>query len=194
MSRVLPKELRTRKLKSLPDELSKIAEELLADKFGIEEEVVPSVDDFFLDPTATTDRRRFGPDEFGRFVDVDESYVHDIERIRDRQRGYKEELHVEIRPWDRCRVASLRIREPRFDSLIDGLRRLDRENISRGNRKFVMAPGFWDYLRRDPQMHMNIQYADRMWREGEERFEAVIFGCKIIVHPGVMDCMLEATF
>lgn len=40
MSKVLPAELRTKKVKSLQGDLKNIAEELLAEKFGIEEEVV----------------------------------------------------------------------------------------------------------------------------------------------------------
>lgn len=40
MSRVLPKELRSKRVDSLPEDLKSIAEELIATKFGVEEEVV----------------------------------------------------------------------------------------------------------------------------------------------------------
>lgn len=76
---------------------------------------------------------------------------------------------------------------------MQALKRLDMENI-RGSRTLVMSYGFFDELSAQEDTRMYLSFADRRPREGEKNVIANIFGCDVVVHPGVADCILEAEF
>lgn len=186
MSRVLPHGVQTKKVKSLPDDLKSIAEELIADKFGIVEEVVPEVDDFFHDPRF---RQEFptGPDEvfFGPRMDD----------RRDR-RGDVGFLQVRQEPWSRLRVAEIEITYPSYENLVRAMRELDINNIrDREKREFVFHPEFYHFLMRDMQIARYMRHTERgTWREGEKQVVGELMGCNVIVTHKVRHALLIARF
>ncbi len=203
MSIVLPKELKSQKTNSLPDDLKAIAEELIAKKFDVREEVIPEVDDFFLDP----DDRRFGRGGMGHFgIDpafaesrgrphsfADEPSMGDRRGFRDRDVS---DVRVQIQPWDRLRVAEVEISYPTFDNLVVANRKLDMENIRRVRpREFIMHPEFYNFLCRDQQVGMYLQHYDgRRVPEGAKEVIGEIMGCQIVIARGVKHCILRAEF
>lgn len=193
MSRALPKELQTQKTSSLPDDLKKIAEELIADKFGVEEEVVQvNPDDFFLDPHDTVNRRRFGPDAFGRFTDVDESDVRD----RGGRRGDVSNIQVRPTPWSlHSRIAEIEITYPSWDNLLIARREMQMQNIRpHGKPRFIMHPEFYHFFMRTEDARMNFRQSFGRHVEGAHDVTGEIMGCDVIVPPKVRHCILEVEF
>lgn len=175
MSIVLPQELKTSKVKALPDDLKKIAEEMLAKKFDIKEEVVfPKWEDPFLD----INRGAFAGTGFNGAGGATTTQF-----FGEFQPGYQDQIYVESQPWSNNRVAKLRIRHPAENELISALQRFDKQNM-RGKRSFIMSREFCDYVR-------------SWWRftqHGGIEGVGQIFGCDVIVSPQVQDCVLEARF
>ncbi len=189
MSTNSPQEVTQKSLKyqSLPDELKSIADELIRDKFGVEEEVVPDVGQSFRNNEGKPRATYVGPDEF--FIDptMGNGYIRS-----ERQRGYRDEIRVEIRPWDSSRVATLQIGEPSFDCLRKGMQRFDMENI-RNERTFIMHPNFYRSLMCDPNFGHYVQERYNHPVEGARNVIAQIFGVDIEINPRY-ECILEARF
>jgi len=189
MSSSLPQAALTQKVKSLPADLSKIAEEMLRAKFGVEEEVVPEMDDFFLDPSERHESPNIRQNAYR-----DESNVFYPTGFAERQRGFKDDIQLEIQPRDRTRYAKLRIREPRTEYLLRAMHRFDIENIRRDTRSFIMHPDFFRYILFEDKTGYINRYPQRKAKEGEENIVAEIFGCKVFVTPAIVDCILESTY
>lgn len=184
MSRALPKELQTQKTSSLPDDLKKIAEELIADKFGVEEEVVQvNPDDFFLDP------RKFanGPDSFFYEPNV---------RDRGGRRGDVSNIQVRPAPWSlHSRIAEIEITYPSWDNLLIARREMQMQNIRpHGKPWFIMHPEFYHFFMRTEDARMNFRQNFSRRAEGAHDVTGEIMGCDVIVTPKVRHCILEVEF
>lgn len=190
MSTVLPQELKTQKTNSLPDDLKKIAEELIAKKFDVREEVIPEVDDFFLDP-------RMGHRSSDPFAGRPDSFFNEPGMGPRPFRGRDvSDITVQTRPWDRLRVAEVEISYPSFDNLVIANRKLDMENIRSGRRReFIMHPEFYSFMRRDRDVGLHLQsYSSGRVPEGAKDVVGEIMGCLVIISPGVRHCILRAEF
>lgn len=183
--------INSQKVKSLPADLKEIADELIANKFPEEVKRAKSRDTFRQEYTPFGVGLG-GVDGFdGRAIDPRDVFFDPSRPSR--REGYRDGVFVEVRPWDRSRVAKVRIREPSFASLMDGLRKLDRENVVR-NRRFVMNPDFYNHAMNDSGMRDFVHFRESRHGGGTSTFAAEIFGCKIIESPELMDCMLEGEF
>lgn len=187
MSRALPKELRTQKTNSLPKDLKAIAEELIGEKFGFEEEVVTRRDDPF-------------PDFDGRFdrVTVDPRDVFIDPEVRDRghRRGDVSDIRVTNTPWSmRSRLAEIEITYPSWDNLLVARRNLEMQNIRMNDRpRFIMHPEFYHFFMRTEDARINFRHSNRRVREGERAVVGEIMGCEVIVTPQVRHCILQVEF
>lgn len=183
----LPAELKTNKVDTLPDDLRFIAEEMLAKKFDIPEEVPPKRGGSFrVQPvesawtTAGTQQTYYG-------VEFEPSYGRG-----GRQSGNG--IKVRLEPWSGHRVAEISVREPTIDSLMRAIRTFDEEMID-GDRTFIMSPRFWHYLARDPN---NFRYIRKLhkprFQEGVKPVIAELLGCDVIVYNPMEHCVLEGKF
>lgn len=191
----LPKELKTQKTNSLPDDLKSIAEQLIADKFGIQEEVVPQVDDFFLDPRMG----HFGFDPaFGESRSRATIFA-DEPNVRDRggRRGDVSNIQVRPAPWSlHSRLAEIEITYPSWDNLLIARREMDMQNIRARNKpKFIMNPEFYHFFMRTEDARMNFRQSfGRRPVEGAHDVAGEIMGCDVIVTSKVRHCIFEVEF
>ena len=176
MSRHLPQDLRTKKTNSLPDDLKSIAEELIGEKFGFEEEVVERK---ASDP--------FPPSGFG----FDETTT--ISEPHHRLRGYRNIEVLDDFMRFRGYVARARISNPTFRCLVDeGLRVFDRENIRHDRVIFVGRYFLHEMMRREPDFRFNFRENMRARQMGEHRTVGEIFGCKVVIIDEDNKCYLQA--
>ena len=167
MSRALPKELRTKKTNSLPNDLKSIAEELIGEKFGFEEEVVErKAPDSF--------RQEYGP--FGDTIGLTEIRTREgdvlrvssefYDRIRRSNQGYLEEIELARDFRSNRPKARLYIPNPDMSSLMTALKRFKYLNI-RHDYVFVMSPGFAnEMMYRDRDFGYYFQRTHERPREG----------------------------
>ena len=160
--------LQTRKINSLPEDLRKIADELLYEKFGADDTIEE------VKVEKSTDTFRGINDGFFQFdgrqdVAFNESYV-DYRRMERRP-----EVTARCNPYDSTRVATTPICTPDFRGLVEALRRLDEQNLPRRDRIFRLEPRFWNYLKRDDEIALHLCH-----RTYED---FTIMGCRIIVDP-----------
>ena len=165
MSRVLPAELKTNKVKSLSGDLRDIAEELIAKKFGIKEEVIRD-----------TSRDHFRQ-EYPRGYEYFEPGIpskYDVYTGPDR---------------DACgrynaRTYRVLIRYPSISAILRGLEELDQKWVP-ANRTIVMGRDFWMELKSDPTL---VQFNHRGGRAAE------IFGCYVDIRLDMTGCYVQGEF
>lgn len=165
--------LQTRKINSLPQDLRKIADELLIDKFGeddvIEKEVkvAKSTDSFREELVSLT---KYDDGHGNSFVvpDVRDFYIDP----RDRGLGIKSRLDF----YSRQRIFTTPVTAPNFRGLTEALRRFDEQNFSQRDRIFRFNTRFWDALRCDREVGLYLSAYSRSQ-------EYTIFGCRIIIDP-----------
>lgn len=167
MSRVLPAELQTRKVKSLSDDQRKLVEDLLADKFDIKEEVAPKKAKSFPGRDGWDVN---GLNEIFNRPDVDN-------RWNDRRQPT---IQVERTPWNDSRIAKVEVHYPDERSLIDAFRLLDTQTGTRHRRKIFVGRMFFHELMRDHRFGTSFRMMAAMPREGEEREMGEIFGFPVI--------------
>lgn len=188
----LPQATKTKKLSSLPEDLLSIAEELIASKFGIEEEVVEqqAPASFCPHPGCSNGvgcRRH-------TTIDGGQAEVYAQQDIRDfGARGYREsEIYYE-RSWGGRNVATIRVVDPSEACIINTLRTIDAQNI-RGDRTFIMSRRFFNTMMREPRIYREMQCIDRSMSYNVGQVIGRIFGCNVVINEGVMDCQLRVVF
>lgn len=187
--RHLPKELRTRKINSLPDDLKGIAEELIAVKFDIKEEVVERKrsssfpgHDFYRQEYAVGIDMGFASDEIStsRIADGSISTAYAMARLRGDSPGIEVSLDFATRE----RIYRTPITEPTFRGIRDALYRLDEANAPRRDVKaFIGSRRFLDYLRSESDIAFHIAYSER--HRGKREYLGHIFGVPFFVVEGV---------
>lgn len=186
----LPQEALTHKVNSLPDDLRSVAEEMLAEKFGIEEEVVErSAPNPFRDNT-----------QFDARAD-DATYVSGPRAVDDPRMGYgrrfRNNIRVEVQPWNNGRVAEVDVNAPSIHHLREAIDQFDWENVPKHDRTWLFGPRFWHYLKADPRMASAIVSRNPprdSWREGIEISIADLYGIPVVVNPNIPAGMLIARF
>lgn len=147
MSIVLPQELQTQKINSLSGELRDIAEELLAEKFDIKEEVVPQRDDSF---------RGMGPQCYCGPQYAQRCPAHESTYNNGGQFGSPSEVVGHFDTWRdfsrRVQQISIYITSPSHivRGMMELLEKADMENWPRYRRTFIMAPDIARYLMIEP--------------------------------------------
>lgn len=138
MSRVLPKELRTKKVNSLDGELRDMAEELLAEKFGIAEEVVreKSPDRFQAGVSA------YAPHKHGTTYGVGGTYGHHYVKPVEQQ----SDIWVTTDPLRRQRRASIKINEPKLQYIANAIDEFAKEGIPLTGATLTMDSEFYRQL------------------------------------------------
>jgi hypothetical protein len=178
MSRPLPPVLQTAKRNSLPKDLKSIADELIAEKFGIEEEVV----------------ERKAPNPFqGGFAQEFPNGTNVDDRIRGRQGSFPNNITVEVRPWDNLRLARIEVISPTYGGLVNAMRAFDMQNLTR-ERALVVNPSWWNYMLADMRLRELIIQRHGVRYEGTMPVVAEVFGCKVVEYPGVRTAVLEARY
>ena len=178
--------LQTRKINSLPEDLRKIADDLLFEKFGADDTVKEvgrkSTSSFpgdfeqsFGDYQVGIDMGYSGSSEIDeRFYGV--SNITDV-GYRRMERGYgRDAIYSRLDISSRQQIVTTPIYSPDFRGLVEALRRLDEQNLPRRDRIFRLHPRFWDALRCDRELGLYLStnsYAK----------EYTIMGCRIIVDP-----------
>lgn len=175
MSIVLPKQSQTHKLKSLSGKLRDIAEELIADKFGIKEESLAFNSDFpFLHHSVTDLQDPF--DELGTHP-----HVSSEPHVRDKHGGPGIQTRYDY--MKSFRIIQISIYRPYVICILEAINKLDIRGLDNGrNRKIIMTPDFWNRLRKDSTLPMEAAMAHS------------IYGCGIEIRPGYPDCILEVEY
>lgn len=177
MSIVLPKELQTRKVKSLPDKDRKLVEELLAEKFDIREEVVPKRDDYFRQEySGSIERQGFvGVSRKDFFIDpTDGSYG-------------RNGITFGVDPETRSRLARAKISlrgNPEL-GVLEARRNLDNNNVPSRVRKIYIHRDRLHYLMRDQRMGVKIDTFNKVTE---------YYGYEIIIIPSHLEEYIEASF
>lgn len=173
MSRVLPAELQTKKVKSLSGDAKKLVEDLLAEKFDIKEEVAPKKAKSFRPSEAAWGLGGFKDSVFG---------IESAPDVRDgRGMGRRRDIEVSVQPWNGLRIAKLEVDYPDEGSLIDAFRQLDNEMGRRERRKVFVGRRFLRELMRDNRFDRSFRMmAAFAPREGEEREIGEIFGFPVV--------------
>lgn len=196
MSRALPKELRTAKTSSLPDDLKKIAEELIADKFGIEEEVVTQSDRPFQNgyhegPSNGQDRdyaRATAPDA-GAWCG--NSFCSSC--VGGPERGCGGFVRARVDFQRRQRVYSITLSHADSRLFHDGINKLmETTNCRREDMLLIASKRYIRDLLQDPEARYYFEH-----REEHGYRELVIgrmFGVKIAVGPEGVRPTIEARF
>lgn len=177
----LPQETQTRKIQSLSDDQRKIAEELIAEKFDIREEVVQKEDTSFREhctcgPEYATRCRIHDNEPSMGYGRMDQFYGADFGR------GIDIQTRVDFQT--RRRVSSIAIGEPTTRAVRDGLMRLDMENLPRHDRKLYASPQWLRALSRDEGFRMYVEVSDRD-RGYHENVIGRIFGLPIVAVEGI---------
>lgn len=135
MSIVLPKELQTRKVKSLPAKDRKLVDELLAEKFNIKEEVVPRRDDSF---------RQEYPGQFNQHAGRLYNAFDESADVHSRQAGVMFGINYDTR----SRVARVPVHRnvsARY-GIDEAHHKLDMENAPHNSRKLFLHRERVNYL------------------------------------------------
>lgn len=182
----LPKATQTAKLQSLPDDLRKIADDLLAEKFGVEEEVVEKSTASFQYDVRTDERS----DARLNAIQFDTAY--DIRRGR----RFPDPIKVEVQPWDGRRTATVLVNAPSERHLVNALDHFDYEGIPSKERYFFMSHRFYDYVLRDPILQRSLVMRNTPFRykEGIEEVIAEIYGVKVVLTSVTDRCLLVSRF
>ena len=176
-------DLQTKKTRSLPDDLKKIADELIAEKFAVKEEVV---------------ERKQAPDPFRQ----EYAYRFDMgfagsETVTIRQRDVfidpsmdsatRVEPGVERRVdfYSRRIIYSTPIVRADTRAFRDAVYRLDRENAPRNDRKAIIGGGMARELSSHPDFRQFAMFDERN-RGSREKYLATMFGVPIFVVEGAM--------
>ena len=187
MSTRLPQEVQTQKVKTLPDDLKKLAEELLGAKFGEEVVEVESHDPF--QGTGPFGSARIRQDDF--FV---EPGMGNRRGVGHRDLG---EVRVRMEPWSRSKVAELEITYPSYEVLMAAFREMDMRNIRPQERELILHPEFYHFLMRDRDCSINFIKFDQMGmprERGAKVSDGQLFGCQVYITPKVRHAMLIARF
>lgn len=171
----------SQKVTSLPKDLRKIADELIAEKFPEEVKREQSRDTF-------RDRCTCGPEYAVRCV------IHDTKSYDDDRHRRNFTITYDVRPWDRRRVAKVNVRHPSYNGIKEAVYTLRRENISMNNAKMVMGTREFHDLLGSPDLGREIRHVDRSRREGEEPVIAELFGMEIICHPSIQGFVIESSY
>lgn len=179
--RVLPKELRTAKLNSLPEELRKIADELICDKFEIREEVVKKKSS---NPFHDLYEFGFGADIRG----FEESCrAVDYAAIMDCTSRVSPGVERRIDFYSRSSVFVTPITAADTRAFHDAVVRLDEYNAPNHNRKAIISPPMASEMRTSPEFALYANYSpDRYRGRDEGQYLATMFGVPIFVVPGVV--------
>lgn len=176
--------LQTRKINSLPEDLRKIADELLYEKFGADDEinedkVAKSTASFrgAVDISQWQGQSGFDMGYSGS-AEYDERYsqVPDIAYVG---RGVMERrpgINARVDFSNRQQVITTPVTSPDFRGLTEALRRFDEQNLPRRDRIFRLEPRFWNYLRQDRELGLYLSTSSYAQ-------EYTLFGCRIIVDP-----------
>lgn len=182
MSRVLPPELQTRKVRSLTGDAKKLVEDLLAEKFDIKEEVV---------------KKKSSP-SFPEMVEFDPRFVNGFNpNVGNRQLGGI--IRVEVQPWNGDRIAKVEVNYPDSHSLKRALIELD-NHLGHGRaRKIYMGRRFLHEMMRDFDFERSTRFYDRRMNfpEGTEEVIGEIFGFPIVAIPSQRydnACIVEQRF
>ena len=191
MSTRLPQEVQTQKVKTLPDDLKKLAEELLGAKFG--EEVIEETHNPFPGQHEFAQTVGIRPDDF-----FDDFFIEPPMGNR-RGVGHRDlgELQVRMEPWSRSKVAELEITYPSYEVLMAALREMDMRNIRTRDRELVMHPEFYHFLMRDRDVSINFIKFDQMGMprdRGAKVSDGQLFGCQVYITPKVRHAILTARF
>ena len=165
----LPQELKTSKVESLDGDLRSIAEQLIADKFGVKEEVVEKKSQASF-PQCTCD-----PGFALRCV------IHEPSSAPVRQ-GLDS-----YASWDVNRLARNREYIRTQDISFRGIRELlvwaDRKNLPQGKRRFLIGAYEKQILMRDMDF---MQYVRAYMREGQRM---QIYGCDVEIIASRHSCL-----
>lgn len=183
--RHLPKELQTQKTKSLSGELKSIAEELIADKFDVKEEVVTKRGSSFRRDVHSSQGEYtvgidmgFGSDETA-FTGLRE-ITDDTEMVSFRRTGPGVTEKIDF--FSRKRCVSTPIVKPDTYGVQDALQRLDCANAPRNGRKAIVSPKFAHELKSSPYF-AHYAYRDERHRGSREQYLATVFGVPVFVVP-----------
>lgn len=176
------------KVSTLDGDLKDIAEQMLRDKFGFEEEVVTKRSDPF-------------PQDFPPFrgIDIDDVFFESNSRDR-RGVGHRDlgEIRVRMEPWSRDKVAEMEIAYPSYEVIMTAFREMDRRNIRPREKELVMNPEFYHFLMRDRDVSVNYISFDRTdpsrGRTGVKDADGQLFGCQVYITPRVRHAILIAKF
>lgn len=115
--------------------------------------------------------------------------------LNDRQYGRSNPITVEIRPWDRRRIAKIDVRDASVRGIAEARRALQEENLRLEDVSLVMEPRFVDYIiRRDDEFQYYFKQNIRPHYEGEERVFGEILGMKVIVSKHVKGAIVMTSF
>lgn len=168
MSTKLPQEVQTQKVKTLPDDLKKLAEELLREKFGVEEVRDKSPDSFR------------GPDEFHE-IRFDEVFIEPGMG----NRGRRGPVQVSMDPRTRSRLARVHItsRGSALTGIADAMRDLDMENLPNRYRKILIhQERYHEVLREERIMFAPSDRMHQLW------------GAELVVIPYQYPEMIQQEF
>lgn len=199
MSTNLQQAVKTSKVSTLPDDLKAIAEAMLADKFGEEvvEQQVP--DPFHGNKPDGFDAGYFDTIDITELTGRDGSKIRVssefLDRIRQANRGYLDEITLTSDFRSRRPKARLSVSNPHMDGLASAVRRFRELNI-RYDMMFVMNPDFAnEMMHRDRDFSYYFQRNDnRRRREGERDVYGQIMGIDVVITPEVYGCLLEGVF
>lgn len=181
--------LESKKIQTLPDDLKSIAEELIRDKFGAEEEVVEQSTASFHNIT----RQEYPPNDarfdglhtqFGDgFVDVLDKSTDDTYQYTRYRTG---DLRTWFSPYHRTRHVAVSIHSPDTRSIRASIQELDRVNVRQDGRTIMMPPRFARELMasRDYQIFMVYRESDRVGYSDDRHYIGQMFGCKMFVLEG----------
>lgn len=189
--RHLPKELRTRKINSLPDDLKGIAEELIAAKFDIKEEVVerkrsssfPGYDEYRQEYPIGIDMGRESVttvDE--RFLGSSISAAHEMVTATRREPG----VYRGIDFYSRSSYSVTPITQANTRAFRDAIQRLDYENAPRHKRRASVSPDFARELVKDIDFRYYAAFRNDKYRGyNYGSYVGELFGVPIFATPGV---------
>ena len=182
------------KVSTLDGDLKDIAEQMLRDKFGFEEGVVTKSDRSFQSdgmgfdgPIGITEIRT----SEGHVIRVTSEFLN---RLRESNRGYYDEVELtsdfrSIRP-----KARLRISDARMSGLASAVKRFRNLNV-RHEYTFIMSPEFADeMMRRDRDFGYYFQRNSRRRHEGERDVYGQIMGIDVVIAREIHGCLLEGIF
>lgn len=194
MSYDLPQATKTRKIQSLSGDQRKIAEELIAEKFDVKEEVVESRDSasfrqeygFMPGPEVIFQSTPSGPNGF--YDVLNESHDGPFGGSSSYTRHRADEVRTRVDFYTRRRVSTVAIQRCSTRGIMDALSRLDMENLPRSNRVIRLGRGFWMEFRRDEDVARYMAYRDSGRGYGHDNGEYIghMFGCPIFVAEGIM--------
>ena len=182
------------KVSTLDGDLKDIAEQMLRDKFGFEEEVVTQRD------------RSFQSDGMGfaGTIGIEEIRTRDgsilrvtsefLDRIRESNRGYYDEIELTSDFRSNRPKARLHISDTNMSSLMSAVKRFRNLNI-RHDYLFTMNQDFaYEMMRRDRDFCYYFQRSNRRRGEGERDVYGRIMGIDVVITREIRGCLLEGVF